>query len=105
MRKISAQKGKMIALNLFYFFGAFAVGMFIVYISTPPPQVILKFPSPYNAGKVIYSDKADNCYKYSAQDVACPLDTNLIKPQPILEDFRAKSRRLGAMSKTFGSSR
>ena len=74
-------------INVFYFVLAFAIGMCIVYITTPPPQVILKFPSPYNAGNVVYSDRADNCYKYKAEDVSCPKDKTLIKPQPILEDF------------------
>lgn len=80
----------MIPLNGFYFLCAFGVGMFVVYITTPPPNVVLKFPSPYNAGKVTYSDKAGTCYKYTAHDVTCPYDKSTIKPQPILEDFRAK---------------
>ena len=77
-------------IHLYYFVAAFAFGMLIVYLSTPPPEVIIKFPSPYNVGNVIYTDKADTCYKYTAKDVACPIDKNLIKPQPIQEDFRQK---------------
>jgi hypothetical protein len=77
-------------INIFYFVLAFSIGMFIVYITTPPPQIVLKFPSPYNAGKVIYADKANNCYTYEVSDVSCPKDKELIKPQPILEDFRGK---------------
>ncbi len=78
----------MIPLNTSYFLIAFGVGMMVVYITTPPPNVIVKFPSPYNAGHVVYTDKADNCYKYTARDVTCPFDKSLIKPQPILEDFK-----------------
>jgi len=83
----------MIRLNLFYFVVAFSVGMLVVYLSTPPPEVIIKFPSPYNAGKIVYTDKADTCYKYTAEDVSCPFDHSVIKPQPILEDFKAKKMK------------
>lgn len=77
----------MLHIDPFFFFVAFAVGMLFVYLSTPPPEVVLKFPSPYNAGKVVYKDKANSCYKYFAEDVSCPKDRSLILPQPILEDF------------------
>lgn len=69
-----------------YFFIAFAVGILYCYISSPKPKLIMKFPSPYNAGKVVYSDKADNCYKYKADKVDCPIDKSVIKDQPIIDD-------------------
>jgi hypothetical protein len=58
---------------------------------TPPPEIILKFPSPYNAGKVTYKDKSNTCYKYRAENVPCTADAKngiKITPQPILEDFK-----------------
>lgn len=66
-----------------YFFLSFAIGLLVVYVVTPPPQVVVKFPSPYNAGNVIYKDKADTCYMYKADRTACPRDQSLIKEQPI----------------------
>lgn len=81
----------MLPIDPFYFFVAFGIGILIVYISTPPPEVVLKFPSPYNAGKVLYKDKANSCYRYKAEDVACPRDKSMIRPQPILEDFVQKN--------------
>ena len=75
-------------INFFYFILAFAVGLFFCYILTPAPEVILKFPSPQNAGKIVYKDKSDTCYTYRADNVECPLDASKIKPQPIQEDFR-----------------
>jgi len=74
-------------INPFYFFISFAVGLFIVYIFRPPPQVVVKFPTPYNAGQVLYKDKNDTCYKYKAQKVSCPVQKDLVKPQPLFEDF------------------
>ena len=66
-----------------YFFLAFAIGLLLCYVTNPKPEVIVKFPSPYNAGQIIYKDKADSCYKYNASKVECPIDKNLIKPQPL----------------------
>ena len=76
-----------------YFFIAFAIGLFFVYVFTPPPQVVVKFPSPYNSGKIIYKDKNDSCYKYEAENVSCPLDRSMIRPQPLLEDFKSTGNK------------
>lgn len=73
-----------------YFFISFAVGLLLCYIYNPKPEVILKFPSPFNAGNIIYKDKADSCYKFDASKVSCPFDKKLIKAQPIHEDFRGR---------------
>ena len=74
-------------IDPFVFFVSFAIGMLLVYITTPKPDVVLKFPSPYNAGKITYRDKSNSCYRYKADDVSCPKDKSKILPQPILEDF------------------
>ena len=62
-----------------YFFTAFFIGIFFVYLSTPKPKIIYKYPTPSNAGKVIYKDTAGLCYKYIANEVKCPKDTKQIK--------------------------
>lgn len=77
-------------LRPLYFFIAFAVGLFFVYVFTPPPHVVVKFPSPYNSGKIVYKDNNDSCYKYEAENVACPEDKSTIRPQPLLEDYKNK---------------
>jgi hypothetical protein len=74
-------------LRLVWFLGAFAFGMLVCYVSTPRPEVVMKFPTPGNAGQVTYKDRAENCYKIKAESVACPLDKACIRPQPLLEDF------------------
>lgn len=73
-------------INPLYFFISFAVGLFIVYVFNPPPQVVVKFPSPYNSGKIVYKDKNDSCYKYQSENVSCPSDRTLIKPQPLFDE-------------------
>ena len=75
-------------LNPLAFFLAFALGLFMCYITKPTPQLVVKFPSPQNADKVVYNNGDDGCFKIKAEEVSCPLDKNLIKPQPIVEGFK-----------------
>lgn len=75
-------------LNPLAFFLSFAIGLFICYITKPTPQLVVKFPSPQNAGKIVYKDANDECFKIEAEEVSCPVDKSLIKPQPIAEGFQ-----------------
>lgn len=70
-------------INLKYFIAAFALGILVVYTTTPPPEIIIKYPTPGNAGKIIYKDDAGVCYKYKASEVPCPEDTSTIEVQPL----------------------
>lgn len=70
-------------LNPLAFFIAFAIGLLMCYATQPTPEVVVKFPSPFNAGDITYSDKSNNCFKFKAEKVSCPIDKSLIKPQPI----------------------
>jgi hypothetical protein len=57
-------------LNPFVFILSFGIGLMIVYTINPPPRVVIRFPTPLNAGKVIYRED-DTCYKYKVEEVAC----------------------------------
>lgn len=72
-------------INPLWFFLAFAIGLLYCYISKPAPQIVMKFPSPYNAGKVTYKKEDGSCYKVRANKSECPLDKSKIKDQPIGE--------------------
>jgi hypothetical protein len=50
---------------------------------TPAPDVIIKYPTPENAGHNIYTDDADNCFKYGSEEVKCPKDKKLINEIPV----------------------
>ena len=65
---------------------SFCIGICIVYVTAPPPEVVLKFPSPYNTGDVIYTDKSNNCYKYKHDKVQCDANHG-VQPQPVTENF------------------
>ena len=71
-----------------YFSLAFAVGLLCCQMLAPEPSVVLKFPSPYNAGLVTYDNDNgdDDCFKYDAEIVECPDDISLIRKQPRQED-------------------
>ena len=66
-------------INPTAFFIALAIGLFFTYILAPPKKIIIKWPTPENAGKIIYKDKADSCYKYKANEIPCPDDKSEIK--------------------------
>lgn len=62
-----------------YFLIALCLGLLYTYVSAPVPQVIIKYPTPFNAGKVTYVDQNDVCYKYQIKKVSCPNDKSKIK--------------------------
>jgi len=55
------------------------IGLFYTYITTPYPQVVIKYPTPFNVGKITYVDKNNVCYKYQIEKVSCPTDKSKIK--------------------------
>ena len=58
---------------------ALSIGLLYTYLTTPYPQIVYKYPTPYNAGKITYVDDANVCYKYKVQKVDCPSDSSKIK--------------------------
>jgi len=70
-------------IHPFYFILAFAIGILYCYLTKPKPTIVVKFPSPTNAGKLVYKHDDESCFKFEASKVECPMDKNLIKPQPI----------------------
>jgi hypothetical protein len=90
--------GLLSRVNLKIFLLAFAVGLLVCYIMTPAPEVVVKFPSPYNAGKVVYKDKAGACFMYKADKSTCPRDQGQVKNQPIMEDFKTAYMMRGSMT-------
>jgi len=66
---------------------SFALGMLYVYSITPPREIVYKFPNPYNTHNTVYTDSANQCYKYKAEKTHCPFDQTKIRKQPVTEDF------------------
>ena len=49
----------------------------------PEMKTIYIYPSPESVDKVLFKDKADNCFYFEEEKVECPKDENLISKIPI----------------------
>ena len=67
-----------------YFFIALFIGLLLTYSTTPLPEIVIKYPTPENAGKIIYKDNANNCFKFISEQVNCPNDISKINKIPII---------------------
>jgi len=65
------------------FLVSFVIGLFFVYIFGPEMKTIYIYPSPENVDKVLFKDKADNCFQFEEHIVDCPKDTNLLSSIPL----------------------
>jgi hypothetical protein len=65
------------------FMVSFAVGIFFIYILGPKTRTIYIYPSPENVDKILFKDKADNCFKFNPIEVECPTDESKITKIPI----------------------
>ena len=46
-------------------------------------KTIYIYPTPENVDKILFKDKADNCFRFAEQIVDCPKDKSLISTIPI----------------------
>ena len=62
---------------------SFSIGLFFIYILGPEMKTIYIYPSPENVDKILFKDKADNCFYFEETSVKCPSDETLISKIPI----------------------
>jgi hypothetical protein len=65
------------------FFISFAIGLFFVYVLGPEMKTVYIYPSPETVDKVLFKDKADNCFYFEEKIVDCPNDESKISNIPI----------------------
>ena len=70
-------------IKLYVFLVSFAIGIFFVYIYGTDMTPIYIYPTPENVDKIIFKDKADNCFQYQQNEVECPNDDSLISDIPV----------------------
>ncbi len=75
--------GKYIDFRLFLI--SLAAGVLLVYLYQPTPTIIYVYPTPDNVNKLFFKDKANNCFKFTANEIACPSDMSKVNTIPIQE--------------------
>ena len=70
-------------IKIYVFLVSFAIGIFVVYIYGTDMTTIYIYPTPENVDKIIFKDKADNCFQYQQNEVECPNDDSLISDIPV----------------------
>ena len=70
-------------ISLPVFLISFAIGILFIYLMGPEIKSIYIYPSPENVNKVLFKDKADNCFYFEEEYLECPKDENLISKIPI----------------------
>ena len=70
-------------INAPLFIISLAVGLFLVYISSPKFEIVTVYPTPENENKFLYQDKGGTCYRFKSKEVNCPTDGSSIEKIPI----------------------
>jgi hypothetical protein len=70
-------------ISLPVFLISFAIGLFFVYVLGPQKKIVHIYPSPENVDKILFRDKANNCFQFEEEVVECPTDESLINTIPI----------------------
>ena len=74
---------------------SFSLGILYLYLNPTESQIIIKYPTIYNAGKIKYTDDSDMCYIYDVIPTDCNVDKNLIFNVPLqtkIHDSNAESQ-------------
>jgi len=67
------------------FFISLAFGILLTYLYQPTPTIIYVYPTPENVNKIMYKDRANNCFRFKSTEVKCPSDASQITTVPIQE--------------------
>jgi len=70
-------------ISLPIFLISFTIGLLFVYLMGPEMKNIYIYPSPENVNKILFKDKANNCFYFEEENIECPNDKNMISTIPI----------------------
>lgn len=78
----------MVPFDPLFFLIAFLIGILFNYLNAPKPKIITKYPTPTNAGTIVYTDEAGVCYTYDVKESICPTDPLKIKKMPFQQSTK-----------------
>jgi hypothetical protein len=70
-------------IKLFPLLSGIIIGLLGIYFIKPIQNIIYKYPTPENSGKLIYKDKNGVCYKYDSSVVDCDKNEDKLKDFPL----------------------
>ena len=62
-----------IRVEILFIILGFLIGLFIIYIITPPPKIVIKYPTIDNIENTTYVDENNQCYRYYASEIPCKM--------------------------------
>ena len=65
------------------FIVSLAIGLFFVYVLGPETKTVYIYPTPENVDKILFKDKADNCFSLKQEEIECPSDFSLFTKIPM----------------------
>tara|TARA_B100001059_G_scaffold48770_1_gene41743 strand:+ start:13716 stop:13949 length:234 start_codon:yes stop_codon:yes gene_type:complete len=66
-------------IDIKVFLLALFAGLFLSYVLSPKKRIIYVYPNPSNTNKLLYKDKADNCFKFEKEITQCPTNSKDIE--------------------------
>ena len=70
-------------ISLPVFIVSLITGLLYIYFIENEQKTVYVYPSPENIDKVLFKDKADNCFYFNQEEVKCPKDESKISTIPI----------------------
>ena len=61
----------MIKIDIMIFSISLFIGLFLVYITAPVPNIIFKYPTLNNINETTYVDEKNKCYRYVPKPIPC----------------------------------
>ena len=61
----------MIRIQIIYVIIGLLLGFLIMYLTTSPPKIILKYPTLETLQNMTFVDQNNQCFKYYATEISC----------------------------------
>jgi hypothetical protein len=72
-------------ISLPIFIVSISIGLFFIYITESPKNIIYVYPTPKNVKQIQYKDKMNQCFQYESIEKKCPKDRSQIESYQVQE--------------------